>query len=955
MRILAAFFFFIITTHVIAQPHYTTGYERNDAKFIDTISIAKQNSIRNIGPTIMSGRVVDIDVNPSDPTIFYTAYASGGLWKTTTNGNQFFPIFDHEKVITIGDIAVDWTHKLIWVGTGENNSSRSSYAGNGIYKSNNDGKSWVYCGLPESHHIGRIILHPNDTNTLWVGALGHLYSKNKERGVYKSTDGGKSWKQSLYINDSTGVIDMTMDPNNSNIIYAAAWTRERKSWNFTGFGAGSGIYKSEDGGNTWNLITSRKNGFPSGDSLGRIGIVCGKSKIYAIIDNNFSKKDDKKKKNEDENLTVDFLKKISKEDFLKLDKSKIKSFLENNDFPDKYTVDDILNFIKTDKYKPTVLVDYVEDANNALFNTNVIGAELYESKDGGIIWKKTHEKELKDLFFTYGYYFCQVRIDAFDDDKVYLLGTRAIKSLDGGKSFTSINTENVHWDHHALWINPLRKGHIINGNDGGINISYDDGITWVKCNNPAVGQFYSVAVDNEKPYNVYGGLQDNGVWVGSSTNETDRSWYAEGTYPFKNLLGGDGMQVQVDARDNNTVYTGFQFGNYFRINKATGESKGITPHHELGEYPLRFNWQTPILLSKYNQEILYLGANKLYRSMNKGTDWESISPDLTKGSKKGNIPYGTLTTISESPKKFGYLYTGSDDGYIHFSSDNGDNWKRISDDLPQSMWVSRVQASVHNPSRVYTSLNGYRWDDFTPYLYMSDNQGIKWDRIGLDLPLEPINVVLEDPNNENLIYVGTDNGLYFSLNRGKSFNAVQNGLPRTAVHDLVIHKDKKELVIGTHGRSIYIMDISKIELLKSENLEKNLILFDINNLKYNKNWGQQTDNWTDIKTPDLPITFYSNSRRTILLKVKFENEVIFKKTIQAERGMNIFQYDLSLDENILNKYEKKWNSINKPEKSYKIEKSDIGKYFLNTGSYQLILEAEKITEEKTFFIENTKK
>jgi photosystem II stability/assembly factor-like uncharacterized protein len=381
---------------------------------------------------------------------------------------------------------------------------------------------------------------------------------------------------------------------------------------------------------------------------------------------------------------------------------------------------------------------------------------------------------------------------------------------------------NVHADHHALWVNPQRDAHLINGNDGGINITYDNGDNWFKANTPAVGQYYAVTVDNARPYNVYGGLQDNGVWYQPS--QTPRNPFAGSGLGLadesvKNLGGGDGMQVQADLRDNVTVYYGSQFGNYSRTNRLNREgTRRITPRHELGEKPLRFNWQAPILLSPHNNDIVYFGSNKFHRSFNQGDTMIALTQDLTKGGKEGDVPYGTLTTISESPLRFGLIYSGTDDGNIHVTKDAGATWSLISSgnkkgaSLPQGLWVSRVTASPHKEGRVYATLNGYRFDDFTPYLYVSEDYGATWTKIGRDLPTEPVNVVKEDPKNENILYIGTDGGLYVSFNRGQSFMMWNAGLPKSVpVHDIAIQTRENEIVLGTHGRSIYIAKLDDVQ------------------------------------------------------------------------------------------------------------------------------------------------
>jgi photosystem II stability/assembly factor-like uncharacterized protein len=403
-------------------------------------------------------------------------------------------------------------------------------------------------------------------------------------------------------------------------------------------------------------------------------------------------------------------------------------------------------------------------------------------------------------------------------DKVVILGFYALMSIDGGKNFKKMDGDNVHPDHHALWINPLRDEHMINGNDGGINITYDDGKNWFKANSPAVAQFYAIAVDNAKPYNVYGGLQDNGSWYGPSNHNETAEWYESGKYAYASLNGGDGMQVQVDTRENKIVYTGYQFGNYSRVDKSNPMSDGLAvrPVHDLGESPLRFNWQTPILLSSHNQDVFYIGSNHLHRSFNKGENLQAISGDLTGGGKKGNVPFGTLTSITESPLRFGLLYTGSDDGYIHVTHDGGANWKAVHTGLPkqvQGLYVSRLVSSKFAEGRVYLTLNGYRNDHFDAYVFVSEDFGQTWKRIATDLPAEPVNVIREDPKNQNILYIGTDNGLYVSLNKGANSFAWKGGLPRVAVHDIAIHERKNEIVVGTHGRSLYIASLNKIQEL----------------------------------------------------------------------------------------------------------------------------------------------
>ena len=948
---------FIYPQSSIPQP--TKASERFEAfkqrQILQKNSLLKNVELKSVGPSIMSGRVVDIDVSPIDPTNFYIAYASGGLWVTKDNGISFTPLFDNEASMTIGDIAVDWNNgEIIWVGTGENNSSRSSYSGTGIYKSNDKGKTWQHIGLAETHHTGRIIISQDDPSTVWVAALGHLYSPNKERGVYKTTDGGKTWKQTLFIDDNTGAIDLAIDPNNTKILYASMWHRTRSAWNFVESGRTSGIFKSKDGGETWKLITTMLSGFPTGEGIGRIGLAIYKNNpqiIYASVDNQTHRI--KKIEKEKPAVTKELLKNISVKDFLILNKDDLNDFLDANGFPKKYSAAKIFNMVRKGTIKPNALVVYLSDANQNLFDAPIIGAEVYRSDDGGKTWKKTNKDFIDNMFYTYGYYFGEIRVNSNDDKSIYILGVPVLHSVDGGKTFKSIDGENVHGDYHALWINPNKDGHLIIGNDGGINITYDNGKHWFKANTPAVGQFYTIAVDNEKPYNVYGGLQDNGVWYGPSTYTPNNKWYSSGQYPYKFILGGDGMQVNVDTTNNKTVYTGFQFGNYFRINKITRKNVPIKPMPELGEKTLRFNWQSPIHLSNHNADIFYIGSNKLHRSLNKGDDYKTISFDLTKGWKEGDVPYGTLTTIDESTLQFGLLYTGSDDGLVYVSKDGGAKWENISKGLPVHLWVSRVTASSHKLSRIYVSLNGYRLDDFNSYIFSSDDYGVTWNKIGTNLPAEPINVVKEDPYNKNILYVGTDHGLYVSLDRGKIFMALFNGMPAVPVHDLAIQKRDKDLVVGTHGRSIYIVDIEHIEELNESVLSSTIHLFPVKSKKFSERWGNKYYAWGNAIEPSVQLTFFSKKNVIAEITIK-TNKGLELANIKdtCEIGLNFVSYDLSIDKENVEEYKE---AVNSKKKKVEFKKTDNGKTYLHPGSYIIEINIDGVISSQNFKIRKPRK
>mgnify|MGYP006084503193 FL=1 len=892
-----------------------------------------------IGPAIMSGRVVALAVNPKESSEFYVAYASGGIWYTKDNGISFTPIMNNAPTQNVGEISMHWPSNTLWVGTGENNSSRSSYAGIGILRTKDNGKTWTHHGLSNTHHIGKIIINPDDPKHIVVGSTGPLYSSSEARGIYVSKDEGVNWKKTLYINDETGIIDMDQSPEDPSIIFATSWEKDRKAWNFKGSGFYSGIYKSIDFGENWQLISVPNSGFPVGNGVGRIGLaVYNNDIIYAIHDSQFRRE---KKQVSGSVLSKDDFKNMSKSAFLSLDNNDLNKFLKNNGFPKKHTAKSLKKMIKNGSLNPLDLSMYLEDANTQLFDTPVIGPEVYKSENGGLTWKKTHKEYLDGVYNSYGYYFGHIHVAPKNQKKIYIYGVPLLTSDDGGETFYSIGKNNVHSDHHALWINPEKPGHLINGNDGGINITYDDGVNWVKNNSTNVGQFYSVNVDYEKPYNVYGGLQDNGVWKGANNSIEDSRWQATGKNPWKRILGGDGMQVQIDKRNSNIVYTGYQFGNYFRLNLGDGESsyrKSIKPKHELGESPYRYNWQTPILLSKHNQDIVYFGSNKLHQSFNKGDSWSLISGDLTFGGKKGNVAYGTITTISESPFKFGLLYTGSDDGKVSLTFNGGVTWAIIAENLPKDLWVSRVVASSHIKSRVYLTFNGYRSDDFKSYVYVSNDYGKTWVSIIMGLPDSPVNIIYEDPKKSNILYLGNDIGTYISLNNGKNWEAFQNGLTTAAVHDLVVQSEANDLIIGTHGRSIFKSNIELVQSLTPEILDKPIHLFEIKPLKFSKRWGSRRAVWSDTYKPSFRFAIWSKLAGKSLVSIRSNKGILFyEKEVILDIGFNEVEYNLSIDKEV-------------KSKNNNSHLGDDGTYYLPIGRYSLDIKKQGKTQSKFFSV-----
>lgn len=900
---------------------------REQKEILGEASVLKKYPVRSIGPVVQGARITDLAVQPGNNKVYYVAYASGGVFKTQNEGITFEPIFDKQGALTIGDMALAPSDsEVLYVGTGEKNSSRSSYAGSGVYKSSNGGKSWAHLGLDNIQHTSRILVHPQNPEVVWVAAIGGLYSHNAERGVFKSTDGGKNWQKTLFINDSTGIIDLAMDSQNPDILYAAAWERTRRAWNLKGSGIHSGIYKSTDGGENWKKLS---NGFPEGEHVGRIGLSVAASQpntVYALLDNQQESKE--KKETKEEGLTFATFSNMRAEDLQKLDDKEFEEFLRENGFPEKYTATRVKADVKAGRYSTADIADYQGDANKALFSTSVPGAEVYRSDDKGESWQKVNRYPLEGVYFTYGYYFGEIRTSPTNPEKIYILGVPMLSSNDGGKTYYRVDTTGeVHVDHQALWIDPQDDEHLMLGNDGGLYTSYDGGAYWRHINNTAVGQFYTVNVDMEEPYNVYGGLQDNGVYMGSSKSVPNK------TEDWKHIMGGDGMYVAVDPRKNKLVYTGYQFGNYFRLNLATDEMEYITPRHEIGEPKLRFNWRTPVILSPHNADIVYMGAQKLYRSLNQGESWEAISPDLTKDLPQGNVPFSTITSLSESPLKFGLIYAGTDDGNIQLSRNGGGSWEKINNNLPDNLWVSSLQASGHQQGRVYAALNGYRFDDFNTYIYRSDDYGQTWIDLQGNLPDEAVNILIEDPVNPELVYVGTDHGAYVSMNSGKDWHPV-NDLPNVAVYDMLVHPRENELVIATHGRSVYVMDVAPLQKLSKQPTET-LLVFEPQRLRYSEHWGERRYAYLEPDTPSSQVMFFAPQPGKVQVKVlNEEGGAVYEGQVQAEKGFN--RWNWNVQRNLNGK---------KGRRS-----KEVAPAYLEKGIYTIRMNMDKQESETTFEI-----
>ncbi|MEE2640958.1 MAG: glycosyl hydrolase [Planctomycetota bacterium] len=807
---------------------------------------------REIGPTLFGGRVVDIEVDPGSAHHIFVASASGGLWESTNNGTTWDNIFQDQGTISIGDVAIDpQDSRVLWVGTGEANNQRSSLWGDGIYKTTDGGKSWNRMGLQDTHHIGRVVVDPRNSDVVYVAALGHLYSANSERGLYKTTDGGKTWEKILFVNEKVGVVDLVMDPRNPDNLFAATYERMRRAWNFDGAGPGSAIYKSADGGKSWKKLSA---GLPAGE-IGRIGlaIFAGDPKIlYAAISNQNlvlpeeKSADSKNPKNagkQAENGKRNSLKTPYGFDVQQAEGDFFVTGLPKDHPARKKGLKEGCKIIRlggvearqgssfvahVQQLRSTDRLEMVFEKEGQELTLELvvvpprkslprpIGGEVYRSADGGESWKKVNRQPVGG---TPAYYYGQIRIDPSDPDRLYLLSIPLYSSTDGGKNWTTL-ARSVHVDHHALWINPTAPHHLMLGNDGGFHQSHDYGQTMDHYLNIPLAQFYALTVDMQEPYHIYGGTQDNGSWGGSSRGGSRGG--RVGPFDWYRIGGGDGFYVQVDPKDANLFFAESQFGALYRGNRETGERKSIRPRPVDAREKYRFNWNSPILMSQHDARVIYFGGNRLFKSMNQGDDWEVISDDLTTADPEklqGNVPHCTLTTIAESRFDRKMLLVGTDDGKVQLTTDGGRSWSDLSGSFPfrpTEWWCSRVEFSVHDSRTLYASFTGYREDDFRCFLYRSTNLGESWQSVAGDLPAEPVNVIKEDRVNPQLLYVGTEFGCYITVNGGKNWNVLP-GMPRVSVQDLVVHPTAGDLVLATHGRGFFIVDdVTPLQQLQEE-------------------------------------------------------------------------------------------------------------------------------------------
>lgn len=726
---------------VVAIAHADPGFRL-------TSEMLAHFSPRAIGPTSMGGRITELAVVDKSPSTYYVAAASGGVWKTTNNGVTFAPVFDNESTASIGAVAVSQSNPdVVWVGTGEGNARNSVSWGDGVFKSEDGGKTWQHMGLNETRQIGRIVIHPKNPDVVYVAAVGQFWGPNKERGLYKTTDGGKTWTHSIALSENCGVIDIAMHPTQPDTLWAAAYgvRRDRFASNTPEyqFDPDAGLYKTTDGGKNWRKLSK---GLPE-NKMGRIGLTVyprDPKILYAVI--------------------------------------------------------------QTERTRSALQGETTSRADE-----DPATGGIFRSDDGGESWKKSN------ILCPRPFYYCQIRVDPNDDKTVYVLGVSLHKSTDGGKEFRSNAASSVHPDHHAMWINPNDSNHAILGCDGGLNVTYDNCRTWDFFNNLPIAQFYAVSFDSRKPYWVYGGLQDNGSWGGPSATRFGGVYW----YHWVKIWEGDGFYTAVDPTDWTTVYAESQNGGLGRVNLESGAGVSIRPTGDQGR---RFNWSTPFIISPHNPRTLYVGSNFMHRSVNRGDRWQTISEDLTRGAP------ASISTLDESPVRPGILWAGTDDGNLWLSKNGGQEWTDLTDKLPnvsRERWISRVTASPHNVEHAFVAVDRHRNNDYKPYLLKTTDYGETWTNITGDLPANgSVYVVRQHPQNENLLFVGTEIGLYVSTDGGEHYERVRGGFPTVPVHDLQINTAESELVIATHGRGIYIMDIGPLPYLTESIKESSVHLFE---------------------------------------------------------------------------------------------------------------------------------
>jgi photosystem II stability/assembly factor-like uncharacterized protein len=793
---------------------------------------------RSIGPAAMGGRLDDIAVAESTPATIYIGVATGGVWKTENNGTTWTPVFDRYPVSSIGDIEIAQSNpKIIYIGTGEANNRQSSSFGAGVYKSTDGGQNFEYVGLKETQSIARIVVHPKDPNVVYVAATGHLFGPNPERGLYKTTDGGKTWTNTKFIDNDTGFIDVVMHPTDPNTLLAASYQRRRTPWGFNGGGPGSAIWKTIDGGKTWSRLMGA--GLPTNPIIGRIGLNYSRSNpniVYAQIEVGASGGTGAGV-NDDGSLVPP-------------------GGRGGRGGEGTGEAAPAGGGGRGGQERPP-------DPNSS---------GVWRSEDGGKTWHFRSNNNNRPMYYS------NIRVDPSNPDIVYTTGAQAYKSTDGGKTFQNLGGQS-HGDHHQIWINPRNGNHILIGNDGGLDVSYDQGETWEEISLMALGQFYAVSADMRKPYYVCGGLQDNGSWCGPSAVRSNgpgiinTDWYRIG--------GGDGFYTANDPRDWAIGYQESQDGATGRYDLRTGQTQGIRPQAPMTEEqrklaaqpggrggggrggnpngnivppppagtPLRFYWSTPFILSRHNPDIVYLGGDRLFKSTNRGDTW-TMSADLTNNIGRNDRPimgvdgkapmaskhdgaasYSNIVTISESPASPSVVWVGTNDGNVQVSRDGGATFTNVVQNVqgvPKETHVSRVEAAYVDPGMAYVTFDGHRTDDHKPYVFVTRDYGNSWTSISSNLPEGNVNVIRADPRNPNLLYLGTEYAFFISMNGGKEWKRFMTGLPTVRIDDILVHPRDNDLIVGTHGRSIWIIDdISALQQLSDAVTSSDAHLFDV--------------------------------------------------------------------------------------------------------------------------------
>jgi len=770
---------------------------------------------RELGPTNMGGRIAAISVYDKSPRLFYVATASGGLFKTENGGITFAPVFDKETSVSLGAVAVSQQDpNLVWVGTGEPSSRNSVAWGDGVYKSTDGGKTWTHLGLEKTLQIASIVIDPKDNNIVYVGAVGDVWGASQDRGVYKTTDGGKTWTKLLFVNDLTGPINLIMDPKNNKTLLCAMWQRLRKPYDFTSGGPGSGLWKSTDAGKTWRKIDK---GLPPGP-FGRIGIshfLKDPKMVLATVEYRAPQTTPPPAGEGTPTTPVGNAQPGQKPG----------QPPSTTGQQGQGNVGGQGGGRRGGNRPPQPPSKPNQSGTGVAFNSG----GTYISRDGGDTWTFLNNLNPRPFYFSLP------RFDTEDPKRMYLGGVSLHISDDGGTTFRAARV-NIHPDNHALWIDPNDANHLLIGNDGGLYQSRDHAVTWEHLNKMPIGQFYAVAFDYRKPYWVYGGLQDNGSWgIPTQTREGGPAFWS-----VDNVGGGDGFHVAADPNDWRTVYAESQGGALTRRDLKTGQSRFIQPRIQ-GER-IRFNWSTPFMLSPWNSRTIYVGSNKLFKSVNRGDTWKAISPDLSTNDpakqkagansvtpeNTGAETHCTIITMSESPMKQGLIYVGTDDGLVWVTQDDGATWTQLTaniPDLPKNTWCSRVTASKWAEGRVYATFDGHRENDFKPYVYVSEDYGKTWSKLNSGLAdYDCVYCITEGDKNSDLLYLGSEMGLRFSFDRGKTWSKFRSGFPTVAVHDIVVHPRENDLILATHGRSIWILNVSGPEQLTAENLGKDVFL-----------------------------------------------------------------------------------------------------------------------------------